>query len=243
MKTCSSLLRTALTAAVMAVLPFSTLNAQQQKPQKASDAHVTELMNAALAQVGASQTAQGGVQQSQGPTVDLRLEDAVGRAMDQNIDLAVARLNPQLQDLSLSQLRAAYRPTLSSTIGDQSRNQTSNSTIAGASTGQVTNTQTYTYNGGLSQVLPWTGGTASLSWNNTRAFSDNNTITINPTYTSTFQARFQQSLWRNFRIDNNRNSLITGIISRQISDINLRASVVNTEASTRNAYWDLVFAV
>ena len=242
MKRCSSLLRMAVIAAVIAVLPTSPLDAQQPQ-QKASDAHVTDLMNQALKQLNAGQTAQGAVQPVQGQTVDLRLDDAVGRAMDQNIDLAVARLNPQIQDLALAGTRAAYRPTLTSTLGDRSRSQTASNTLSGAAAGAVTSTQTYTYNGGVSQVLPWTGGTASLSWTNSRAFTDSNNYTINPTYQSSFTAQIQQPLWRNFRTDSTRNSILTGLISRQVADVNLRSSVVNTEASTRNAYWDLVYAV
>lgn len=241
MKTCSSLLRMAVIVTLTALLsPTSALVAQQPQDQKASDAHVVELMKKALAQVNAGQTAQGVAQPSQGAPVDLRLEDAVARAMDQNIDLAVQRLNPQLQDLSLAGVRAAYRPTLTTTLGDQSSTSIPRDTLSG---GSITSTQTYTYNGGVRQTLPWTGGTANLNFTNNRAFLDSNNFTINPSYNSTFTASLTQPLWRNFRIDTTRNSLWTGIISRQMADVNLRASVVNTEASTRNAYWDLVFAV
>ena len=232
MKTCSSLLRLALIVPVMAVLtPTSTLVAQQQ--QKASDAHVADLMKAALLQVTAGQPAQGTGQQAQGPVVDLRLEEAVTRAMDLNIDLAVARLNPQLQDLSIAQTRAAYAPTLTSTLGDQSSSSMSTNTLSGGGAGAITSNQTYTYNGGLTQVLPWTGGTANLSWNNNRLFTDSNNFTINPTFTTRFTAQLTQPLWRNLKIDATRNSLWTGLIGRQIADVTLRATVVNTEASTR----------
>lgn len=240
MKTCSNLLRMVLIVTVIAVLtPTSTLVAQQQ--QKVSDTRVAELMKAALDQVAAGgQSPQGTVRKPQGPTVDLRLEDAVSRAMDQNIDLAVQRLNPQLQDLALAQTRAAYRPTVSSTLGDRNSTTTPNTTLGG---GSVVTTGTYTYNSSLSQVLPWTGGTASLGWNNSRQTSNSNNVTYNPSYSATWSASLSQPLWRNFRIDSTRNSLWTGLISRQIADVNLRASVVNTAASTRNAYWDLVYAV
>ncbi len=242
MKTCFSLLRMGMIAAVIAVLT-STSPILAQKPQpsaKASDAHVTELMNAALKQI---QAPQGTVQQPQSPVVDLRLEEAVSRAMEQNIDLAVARLNPQLQDLSLAQTRAAYRPTLSGTFGDQKRSNQGTSTISGAAAGQITSNQTYTYSPTVTQVLPWTGGTASLQWSNTRQLSVSNNWTVNPTYNSGFTAQLVQPLLQNFRIDSTRNALWTGLISRQIADVNLRATGVNTEASTRNAYWDLVYAV
>jgi outer membrane protein len=37
--------------------------------------------------------------------------------------------------------------------------------------------------------------------------------------------------------------VITTEINRRIADVNLRASTVNTVANTRNAYWDLVYAI
>ncbi len=246
MKTCSSVLRIAIAVTVAAVLtPTSILSAQQQKQQpKASDAYVTELMNKALMQVTAGQqTPAASPQQPTGTTVDLRLDEAVGRAMEQNIDLAVQRLNPQLQDLSLAGTRAAYRPTVTGTLGDGNSSNMPNNTLSGAAVGSVTSTQTYNYNAGVSQIVPWTGGTASLTWNNSRAFQISNSYSVNPSYTSRFTASISQPLWQNFRIDSTRNSLWTGLISRQIADVNLRASMVNTEASTRNAYWDLVYAV
>jgi outer membrane protein TolC len=230
----------AVIATVIAVLtPTPTLVAQQQQP-KASDAHVAELMKAALQQVNAGQTAQGTVQQSQGPAVDLRLEDAVGRAMDQNIDLAVARLNPQIQDLNLASTRAFYFPTLSGVVSDTNATSAGTKTTSG---GLQSVTGTYQYNGTFSQSVPWYGGSATLRFTNSRQDTTDNTSLFNPTYQSTFSASYTQPLWRNLKIDSNRQSLWSGLINRQIADVTLRASVINTEASTRNAYWDLVFAV
>ena len=36
---------------------------------------------------------------------------------------------------------------------------------------------------------------------------------------------------------------MTAEINRRIADVNLRASTINTVANTRNAYWDLVYAI
>src|SRR5512147_2159704 len=126
-KTCSSVLRTALIVTLAAVLtPTSILFAQQKPQPKVSDAYVTELMNKALNQVTGGQTTPAQTAQPSGPAVDLKLDDAVGRAMEQNIDLAVQRLNPQLQDLSLAGVRAAYRPTLTARLGDSNSTTTPN---------------------------------------------------------------------------------------------------------------------
>lgn len=244
MKTCSSLVRTALIAAIAVTLTPSLFAQHKQQPNEkiaATDPHVAELAKMAMERLGGQAGQQA--KAPQGPTTDLRVEDAVQRAMDNNIDLAVAKLNPQLQDLSLAGLRGTYRPTVTSTMGDSSRGSAGTSTISGASAGQTTNTQTYTYSGGIQQILPWTGGTALVTFSNTRDFTDSNNYYTNPTYSATLRAQITQSLWRNFRIDSTRQQLWTGIISRQIADVSLRATALNTAANTRNAYWDLVYAI
>ncbi len=47
-----------------------------------------------------------------GPRVDLTLDEAVQRGLEKNIDIAVARINPQLTDFSLAGLEASYRLNL-----------------------------------------------------------------------------------------------------------------------------------
>ncbi|MGE5361064.1 MAG: TolC family protein [Bacteroidales bacterium] len=240
MKTCSSLVRTTVVAAVVVLLSSTTgMLAQQKGKSTVSDERVAELMKMALEQA-VQQAKPGAPAAPQGPVVDLQIEDAVNRAAEQNIDLSVAKLNPQLQDLSLAQTRAAYKPTLTGTFGDNSRTSIPSDTLSG---GAITTTQNYTYNAGISQVLPWTGGTAAFNWNNGRQFLASNNYRINPSYSSSFQLQLTQDLWRNFTIDATRQSLWTGLIQRQITDVNLRATIVNTVASTRNAYWDLVYAI
>ena len=95
----------------------------------------------------------------------------------------------------------------------------------------------------MSQAIRWTGATATVNWTNGRQSTDNNLTTLNPRYDSGLNLSLSQPLWRNRAIDGNRQSLITTEINRRIADINLRASTINTVANTRNAYWDLVYAI
>src|SRR6185295_11678006 len=50
-------------------------------------------------------------------------------------------------------------------------------------------------------------------------------------------------LLRNFTIDATRRTLQVTKITRDISDVQLRATLTNTLSNVRNAYWDYVFAV
>lgn len=172
--------------------------------------------------------------------IDLTQDDAVAKALKMNIELSVERLNPQLQDLALKGAFGAYVPTLGGTLG-QSSSTTRPGNIYGG--GVIVNNQTTTYNFTASQPIRWTGGTASVNWGNSRQGTDNIATTLNPRYDSSLRASLTQPLWRNRAIDANRQSLVTSEINRRIADINLRASTINTVANTRNAYWDLVYAI
>jgi len=65
----------------------------------------------------------------------------------------------------------------------------------------------------------------------------------NPAYNTNWSATYTQPLFRNLRIDSTRRSLQITKVSRDISDVQLRATITNTLSNVRNAYWDYVYAV
>ena len=83
------------------------------------------------------------------PTLALTVDEAIKLALDRNLDIAVQRLNPQTFDFSLAGLRAIYRPTLTSTLAQQSATHPSTQTISGAAAGTGIDTTTTTWNGGV----------------------------------------------------------------------------------------------
>ncbi len=207
--------------------------------QAPSEARVKELL--AQAQIVVQQQAAAPAAQAPAaPTLNLSMDDAVAKAIDQNIDLTVARLSPQIQDLTLAQAKGFYIPTLSGTFGQRSQTQNPGNIYGG---GALVNNATTTFNAGLAQALPWWGSTANINWINSRLDSTNQGNTINPNYTSNLIAQLTQPLLRNRSIDANRQSLITAEINRRLADVSLRSTTINTVANTRNAYWDLVYAV
>jgi outer membrane protein len=236
-KMLSSTIRTVVVAACAVLAVAASANAQAVPQTK-----VIDLLAQAQAQVAGIVASQGGQAALTTPsqTVELTQDDAVARALKMNIDLSVERLNPQLQDLALKGAYAAYVPNLTGTIGQRSQTQRPGSTIGG---GAIVNTKTWTYNFNASQAIRWTGATANIGWTNGRINTDNNLSTLNPRYDSGLNLSVSQPLWRNRAIDANRQSVITTEINRRIADVNLRASTVNTVANTRNAYWDLVYAI
>ncbi len=109
--------------------------------QTVSEARIQELIRAAAQRAGVdaqsgplppqAPTAANGVR----PTVAMTLDEAIKLALDRNLDIAVQRLNPQTFDFSLAGLRAAYHPTLTSTVSQQSVDQPVDSDDFGRSRG------------------------------------------------------------------------------------------------------------
>jgi outer membrane protein TolC len=191
-------------------------------------------------QAPAAPQAPPAVQPPSRPVLNLKIDDAVQRALERNLDIAVERLNPQTFDLSLAALEANYRPTFNSTLGYRDTNQFTTSQTAGA---DVLNTITFTGNTGLSQNFKWGGGNASVAFNNSRIENSNRFATRNPTLNANFTASLVQPLLRGFRTDSSRATLRVTRLNQQISETQLKATLTNTLSTVRNAYWDLVYAV
>src|SRR5262249_23214321 len=177
-----------------------------------------------------------------GPRVDLSLEEAVARARDKNIDIAVARITPRLSDFSLAALNAAYRPNVTSQVFNRSNTTPVTNQTQGA-TGDSLHTGTVSWQGGFAQNMKWHGGSWTASWTNSRVDSSNLFAVRNPTYNSGITASVTQPLLRGWRIDATRASLQTTALSQKNDEISLQTTSANTVANTRNAYWDLVYAI
>jgi outer membrane protein TolC len=175
-----------------------------------------------------------------GRAVTLGLDEAVARSLERNLDIAVERLNPRTFDFSISALNSNYRPTLNSTIGTRNATTFATSQTAGA---DVLSTETLTGNTGVQQNIRWGGGSFAVAFNNNRIENSNLFATRNPTLNSNLSASYVQPILRGFRIDGIRSQLIVTKLNQETSEINLRATVTNTLANVRNAYWDLVFAI
>ena len=178
-----------------------------------------------------------------GRVAPLSLDDAIQLALAHNLDISVQRLNPQTYDYSLANLRSAYRPTLSTTLSRESRTTPSTQTISGAAVGTGIVAGSMVYNGSLTQDIPWGGGSLTLTLNNNRNTTTSATALFDPAYNANWSATFTQPLLRNRSIDVTRQQIVVTSLNRDISAIQLEATIINTLSNVRNAYWDFVFAV
>jgi outer membrane protein TolC len=217
--------------------------------QAITEARIQELVRAAAqragvdAQTAAPQTPAAPAANGARPTIALTLDEAIRLALDRNLDIAVQRLNPQTFDFSLASLRSAYRPTLSSTVGLQSATNASTQTISGAAAGFAITNDLATWNGGLSQSLPWGGGSLAVTLNNSRQTTTSPNTLYKTLYGPSWSAQYTQPLLRNFSVDSTRQQLVVTGLNQDISEIQLQALIINTISNVRNAYWDYVFAV
>ena len=219
------------------VSPSLAQNADERARLDEIARNAAQRFSAARAEV--DQTRPNPALDTTGTRVELTLDDAVMRALDRNLDIAVERLNPQVQDFNIARLRNAYKPTLNSTIFQQSRVQPPTNQLNG---GNIVTNDTSTYNAGIGQTLPWGGGNFNVAWNNQKLVTNNTFANFNPTYNSNLIANYTQPLLRGLVIDTNRQQLKITAISRDISESQLKGTIATTLASVRNAYWELLYA-
>jgi outer membrane protein TolC len=218
------------------------------RAQNISDARIRELIKEATdpaLRLQTPATAQPGSTGDNRPAVALTLEDAVRFALDRNLDIAVQRLNPQINDIAYASIKSIYHPSLTSVISTQSTTTPATSTLSGSTqqAGAPVIASLTNYNGGIAQSIPWGGGNASIQLNNNKQTTTSANVLYNPTFNTNWSGTYTQPLLRNFRIDATRRQLQVTKLNRDISDVQLRATITNTVSNVRNAYWDYVFAV
>ena len=179
-------------------------------------------------------------QAEQGITRRLSMNDAVEMALEQNLTIQVERLNPQLQDLSIATVRAAWTPTLSTTFQNNDQQRPSSTQLDGGAIS--TYTTAFSNDIGISQLTKW-GGNYNVSWNSSTQSTSNFFTSFNPSVRSTVNFSYSQPLLRNFKIDNARQQLLISTKNREISDAQLRETIVSTVRQVKNAYWQLSYAI
>jgi len=216
-----------------------------------SDARLHELMQQAAVQIAGGRTS--GQQPAQSAdtrtVVRLSLDEAVQLALDRNLDIAVQRLNPQINDIAIASAYSVYKPVIGGTLNAQSQANPPTTTLVGSTSGTSTAPAApviaglSTYNATMANSLPWLGSSLSVSLVNTRNASTSLNSLYNPAYNTNWSAVYTQPIGRNLAIDSNRRTITVSKINRDISDVQLRATITNTLSNVRNAYWDYVFAV
>jgi outer membrane protein len=173
------------------------------------------------------------------PTLQLSLDEAVKRALENNVDIAVDRYNPDLSAQSVRSAEGYYDPFLYSTLSHSSSDTPGTTAISG---GSVVTTKQDVWNFGVSLPIQ-TGAGFTVTFNNNKRNSNSNLTSYNPLLNSALNLSLTQPLLKNFRIDSPRTQLRLTKKNREITDVQFRQTVVNTVATVKIAYWELVYAI
>ena len=86
--------------------------------------------------------------------------------------------------------------------------------------GTIVENDTTTYNAGVTQALPWSGGNVAVPFNNNKQVTSNNLFAnFNPAFNTNFAPTLTQPLLRDFLIDGTRQQLkVTAHQSRHLRD-------------------------
>jgi outer membrane protein len=175
----------------------------------------------------------------QGGTLPLSLDEAVARALENNVDIQVERYNPELAAENVRGAEGYYDPFLFSTLTKSSTDTKGTNAFSG---GEAVNTKTGLWDFGVQQQLP-TGGVFNVAFNNNKRDTNNTFSTFNPVYNSFLSLNLTQPLLQNFKTNAARTQIKLAKKNREITDVQFRQSVINTIATVKGFYYDLLFAI
>jgi outer membrane protein TolC len=188
---------------------------------------------------GTAPAAQSKFPAPSGGTLPLSLDEAVARALENNVDIQVERYNPELAAEDVRAAQGFYDPFLFSTLSKSSTDTKGTNAFSG---GTTVNTKTGVWNFGAQQQLP-TGGFFSVGFNNNKNDTNNQFTTFNPVYNSRLSLNLTQPFLQNFKTDRARTAIKVAKKNREISDVQFRQSVINTIATVKGFYYELLYAI
>ncbi len=182
-----------------------------------------------------------GVQTAQ--TLPISLNAAIRAALENNNSIEIARTDVKYQETQLRSLLGIYDPVF-----------TINPNYTRSSSTGSTPTNDFRVSSDVTQQLK-TGGNYQVFFNNNRTenrfaqaqLSSGTTLGTNTGntafYSSSFGTNFNQPLFRNLGIDNNRRQIKIQRKRLQQSDADFRRQTIDIISQVQRSYWDLVFAL
>jgi outer membrane protein len=174
-----------------------------------------------------------------GPAYPLSLDQAVKMGLENNPDILVEKFGPEIGNADVRAAQGPYDPLLS---GDLLRTTSKSQGTNALSGGQTLDSTLYNYDLGVSQLF-FTGGSLRLGFANDRGTTNSTYASFNPLYDSSLTLSLNQPLLRNFLNDGARLQLRVAKNNQAISDAQFAQVIVNTAASVKNLYYELIFSI
>ncbi len=173
---------------------------------------------------------------SDAPPIGLTLAEAVKMAVEKNLDVRAELYNPAIQEAEIRKNMGIYDPTLSAQT--DYLNSTTANVILG--TPNPLGSQTTQFNAGLSQLF-FTGGTATLSFNNTYYSNDKTSSTSGYAayWQSALGVNINQPLLKNFGRETTELNIDVSRLGKKVAIEHFQQKLVSTVAQVRNEYYKL----
>ncbi len=184
-------------------------------------------------------TALPGLSQSEDNTLTLSLEECILKTMKNNLGLAVEILSPRIADAAVSLAGEKFMPA---TLFNFNKQDTSSASYSFLDASETVSTLQNDYSVQVSQLIP-TGGNFLLSLSTYMTDTNRRATTINPRYGSTLRLTFSQPLLRDVGFKMSRREITAAQYSRDISELNLGATLEETIFRAKNTYWNLVYSL
>jgi outer membrane protein TolC len=169
----------------------------------------------------------------------LSLEECILQALKNNLNLAVQVLNPELSNISVSRAMEKFYPSLSFGFSTEKTNEASFSWIQSE---EQINAESNSYSIQLSQLIPM-GGNFSIAFGSNKSESNQKLLSVNPRYSTLLRFNFFQPLLKDFGLKASRREIIVAQNNRDISEKQLKGTLMDTIYNVEKAYWDLTYSI
>ncbi len=169
------------------------------------------------------------------------LPEVIERVLKNDRDLEISRILKEEAGYNVRGAQGAYDPVVGMRSYRSKTDTPIASLIGGAANGTLTTEEIY----GAPQMtglIPWTGGSYTATFTNSRQTTNSTFATVNPQYPTALRLDFTQPLWRGLRFDDNRYRLQVARKNVQLSSEQLRQRVIEVVTQAIQAYWELAYA-
>ena len=171
----------------------------------------------------------------------ISLPEVIERVLKSDRDLEISRILREEANYNVMAAQGIYDPVAGMRAYRTKSVTPIASLIGGAANGKLTQEE---YNGApqVTGLIPWTGGSYTATFTNSRQTTNSTFATVNPQYPTALRLDFTQPLWRGLRFDDNRYRLQVARKNQRLSSEQLRQRVIEIVTQAIQAYWELVYA-
>ena len=174
-----------------------------------------------------------------GDSFDISLEDAVVEALRHNVSLVVERYARSRSLLGIEEAMGIYDFNLGAFVSTSSDSRPTSSLLEDA---DILSTDVDVWNFSLSRLLAW-GGTAEITFNNSKTESSNEFVQPNPQFSVAWNIGVTQPLLRGFGRDVTERNIVVARNNVGINHEAFRLQVESVIQQVSNEYWSLVGAM